>query len=139
MIELSAANLASWMAQVLVMASVGAMLPLAFRIRHPKSQLLFCHAVLAGCLVLPLAQPWRRPGALAPAAGAPEAGPASAPETSGASADSRALAPQQFPTAHASRPLASLVSARLLLWILAAGAVGRLLWLAVCGRSGGIA
>lgn len=128
--ELSAANLASWVAQMLVIASVGSMLPLAFRIRHPQSQLLYCHALLAGCLVLPLAQPWRHAAASAPAAGMPEAGPASAPETGGATAETRTVPPLRFPTARALRPLASLIGARLLPWILAAGALGRLLWLA---------
>lgn len=129
MIELSAANLASWMAQVLVIASVGSVLPLVFRIRHPKSQLLYCHALLAGCLVLPLAQPWRHPAALAPAAGMSYAGSASAPQIGGATAETRTAPPLRFPASLASRPLASLIGARLLLWILAAGAVGRLLWL----------
>ena len=52
-------NLASWFAQVFVMGSFGALLPLLFRIRHPGTQLAYNHLVLAVCLVLPLIQPWR--------------------------------------------------------------------------------
>jgi hypothetical protein len=32
-------NLQSWATQVFVIGSVGALLPLVFRIRHPRSQL----------------------------------------------------------------------------------------------------
>ena len=52
-------NLASWAAQVFVIASLGALLPQVFRIRHPRTQLAYGHLVLAVCLVLPLIQPWQ--------------------------------------------------------------------------------
>ena len=52
-------NLASWVAQVFVIASLGALLPQVFRIRHPRTQLAYGHLVLAVCLVLPLIQPWQ--------------------------------------------------------------------------------
>jgi len=52
-------NLPSWLAQVFVIASVGALLPLLFRIRHPKTQLIYAHLVLLACAVLPLVQPWQ--------------------------------------------------------------------------------
>jgi hypothetical protein len=40
-------NLASWVVQVLVIASLGALLPVLFRIRHPRTQLAYTHFILA--------------------------------------------------------------------------------------------
>ena len=54
-------NLQSWAIQVFVIASIGALLPLIFRICHPRSQLAYCHLLLAACLVLPVIQPWQHP------------------------------------------------------------------------------
>src|SRR5215472_13676367 len=52
-------NLLSWLAQVLVITTVGAVLPSIHRLRHPRIQLLYCHLVLAACILLPLVQPYR--------------------------------------------------------------------------------
>jgi hypothetical protein len=52
-------NLASWIVQVFVIASLGALLPVVFRIRHPRTQLAYTHFVLAVCVFLPLIQPWK--------------------------------------------------------------------------------
>jgi BlaR1 peptidase M56 len=52
-------NLLSWMVQTVVIAGAAALLPIVFRVRHPRTQLFYCHAVLALCLLLPLIQPWR--------------------------------------------------------------------------------
>src|SRR5262245_35802610 len=57
----SVENLLSWAAQVVLVASLAAILPIAFRIRHPQWHLAYCQLVLALCLVLPLVQPWRHP------------------------------------------------------------------------------
>ena len=57
--EMLYSNLASWAAQVFVIASLGALLPQVFRIRHPRTQLAYGHLVLAVCLALPLIQPWQ--------------------------------------------------------------------------------
>jgi beta-lactamase regulating signal transducer with metallopeptidase domain len=57
--EFVLANLSSWFLQVLLVATAGAVLPLLFRIRHPRSQLAYIHAVLGLCLVLPLIQTWQ--------------------------------------------------------------------------------
>src|SRR5262245_7363601 len=57
--DLSSGNLLSWAAQVFVMGSLGALLPYLFRIRHPRTLLVYCQSVLVLCLVLPFAQPWR--------------------------------------------------------------------------------
>src|SRR4030095_8398881 len=40
------------------MGSLAALLPLALRLRHPKTQLAYNHLVLVVCVVLPLIQPW---------------------------------------------------------------------------------
>ena len=52
-------NLTPWLVQVLIVASVGALLPLLFRIRHPRSQLAYYHVVLGLCLILPVIQTWQ--------------------------------------------------------------------------------
>ncbi len=52
-------NLLAWMIQTTVLATLAAILPVAFRLRHPRAQLLYCHAALAACLLLPVLQPWR--------------------------------------------------------------------------------
>src|SRR4029450_9890734 len=54
-------NLVPWAVQVLVIGSIGALLPLGLRIRHPRSQLVYCHVLLVGCVVLPVIQPWQHP------------------------------------------------------------------------------
>src|SRR5215471_11363377 len=54
-------NAVPWLLQVLVIGSLGAVLPLMFRIRHPRSQLIYSHLLLAACFVLPMTQPWRHP------------------------------------------------------------------------------
>jgi hypothetical protein len=50
-------NLHSWAMQVSVIASIGAVLPLVLHMRHPQSQLAYCHPLLTACLVLPVVQP----------------------------------------------------------------------------------
>src|SRR5260370_31422037 len=59
--EAYAGNLLSWMEQVLIIASLGSLLLIVFRIRHPRTQLAYCHILLAVCLALPFIQPWRHP------------------------------------------------------------------------------
>jgi hypothetical protein len=55
-------NLLAWMVQTVLFASVAALLPILFRVRHPKTQLYYCHAALIFCLILPAIQPWRISG-----------------------------------------------------------------------------
>ena len=55
-------NLLAWMVQTVVFAAVAARLPNLFRVRHPKTQLYYCHAALAFCLILPAIEPWRVSG-----------------------------------------------------------------------------
>jgi hypothetical protein len=57
--ELSVENLLAWALQVLVIGSIGALLPAIFRIRHPRSQLIYCYLVLALYAVLPVVEPWQ--------------------------------------------------------------------------------
>jgi beta-lactamase regulating signal transducer with metallopeptidase domain len=59
--EATLANLIAWTEQVFVIAALGWLLPIVFRVRHPRTQLIYGHVVLALCLILPLVEPWRHP------------------------------------------------------------------------------
>ena len=133
-------NLLSWTEQVLIFASVGSALPILFRVRHPRTQLAYCHALLAICLLLPLIQPWQHPvlavvsrslnstdseaGGQAPAPPAPPQVNAGTPANpaprdragAGTAAATSAIAP-------------GIPASRLIFWVLVAGAVGKLCWL----------
>ena len=52
-------NLTLWALQAVLVASVGAILPLVLRIRHPRSLLAYYRAVLLLCFALPMIQPWQ--------------------------------------------------------------------------------
>src|SRR5262245_1906814 len=54
-------NLLSWMAQSALLATVGAILPMVFRIHHPRAQIAYSHLLLIACLVIPWVEPWRHP------------------------------------------------------------------------------
>src|SRR5215471_13959777 len=54
-------NLWAWMLQILLFGSVAAVLPLLLRLRHPRTQLAYCHLALLTCLALPWLQNWRHP------------------------------------------------------------------------------
>jgi beta-lactamase regulating signal transducer with metallopeptidase domain len=54
-------NLISWWMQVTFVAALGVVLPMLFRIRHPKTQAAFYHLILVVCLVLPCIEPWHHP------------------------------------------------------------------------------
>lgn len=107
-------NLLPWVLQVLVVGSVGAALPRLFRIRHPRSQLIYFHMLLVVCLMLPLIQPWHHPLITAPALehAADSAGIVSGP------ASNVGTSPQFSPRSWNE----------ILFWILAAGIAGRLCW-----------
>jgi TonB family protein len=107
-------NLVPWMLQVLVIGTAGAVLPMLFRILHPRSQVIYCHALLAACLVLPMIQPWHHPVITTPGV------QKTVESVSGAAyAPSPViLSPQPAP-----RPWS-----RILLFVLAAGITGRLCW-----------
>jgi len=61
--EFSAGNFVAWMEQAFLLASIGALLPLIFRIREPRGKLIYCHALLAVILALPWIQPARHASA----------------------------------------------------------------------------
>jgi TonB family protein len=106
-------NLPSWLAQLLVIASLGALLPLVFRIRHPRSHLFYCHLVLALCVLLPLLQPWQH---------------ATVVVHNSTTAATRANDPLSL--AGNSLPITSAILwNRVLLWMLLSGMAARLIWL----------
>jgi len=62
--QLLFSNLTPWLIQSVLVAMAGALLPLLFRVRHPRSQLTYYHAILVLCFVLPLIQSWQEPIAI---------------------------------------------------------------------------
>src|SRR5216117_3224778 len=49
---ISLQNFFSWAAQVSILALLGAVLPVVFRIDHPRSHLAYCYALLVTCIVI---------------------------------------------------------------------------------------
>jgi hypothetical protein len=128
-------NLLPWTEQVIVVALVGALLPVVFQVRHPRTQLAYCHAVLVACLLLPFLQPWRHPVVVIPESSLAPDHPAIAATSA---ADQIPLPSTVLPDAHPpaipSTPPAEpfwrkLPAERLWLGILAAGILARLSWL----------
>src|SRR4051794_39904996 len=54
-------NFQPWVIQVLLIGSIGALLPPFFRMRHPRSQLTYCHVLLVLSIILPMVEPWKHP------------------------------------------------------------------------------
>jgi TonB family protein len=52
-------NFIAYCLQVGLLVGAAGWLPSALRMRSPKARLLFWHALLAACLMIPLVQPWR--------------------------------------------------------------------------------
>ncbi len=52
-------NFIAYCLQVGLLTGAAGWLPAALRMRSPKARLLFWHALLAACLLIPLVQPWR--------------------------------------------------------------------------------
>jgi len=52
-------NLVSWSAQVMVLIAAGSLAMWAFRLRAPRVRLAYSQALLAICLLLPIAEPWQ--------------------------------------------------------------------------------
>jgi len=52
-------NFLAYCLQVGLLTGLVGWLPAALRMRSPKARLLFWHALLAACLLIPLVQPWR--------------------------------------------------------------------------------
>ena len=57
MAALSLENLLHWTVQVMVIGALGLALPLILRLRHPRTQLPYCHFLLAGARRFPLSNP----------------------------------------------------------------------------------
>jgi TonB family protein len=111
MTGLSLENLLAWMLQVLVFASSAAALPLVFRIRHPRTQLAYCHLALMVCLLLPWLQHWRHPVIVTGQESPPQFRPVSIPQ----------------PGPHPSNP--PIPWNRIAIGVLAVGAGARLCWM----------
>jgi len=129
-------NLSPWTEQVIVIALVAALLPMLIRLRHPHTQLAYCHLMLAACLLLPLLQPWRHGIVVISESTVASDEPANQPKVPATAQPASDLG--SVPTALSSR--LSSASAPVSFWrkipterwwlgILAAGAFARLCWL----------
>src|SRR5262249_8008750 len=120
----------------IVIALVAALLPTLLRLRHPHTQLAYCHLMLAACLLLPFLQPWRHGIVVISENTVAADEPANQPKfpaTAPPASDARSV-PTTFssrpPSASASIPFwRKIPTERLWLGILAAGAFARLCWL----------
>jgi beta-lactamase regulating signal transducer with metallopeptidase domain len=125
-------NLRPWTEQVIVVALVAALLPALIRLRHPRTQLVYCQLMLIACLLLPFLQPWRHAVVvISEDSSAAEQAPiaATAPAISDQSPVA-AVSASTLPAATAPRPFWRKIPAeRFWFVILAAGAFGRLCWL----------
>ena len=129
-------NAVAWFVQICAVSLLGTLLPLAFRIRHPRTQLAFGYGVLIVCLLLPVLQPRRiaAPGTeavTAPATGRPsttrltdvsdEPNPTVVAAPAGDATDSMAATAAALPGVPSSQPGFSRVRlSHLALWILGA-------------------
>ncbi len=131
-------NLLAWMAQTILLASTGAVLPVLFRLRHPRTQVVYCHLVLGACLLLPWLEPRQHPHVPAPP-------PSPAKTTRSDQPTAPAAIPGPTPRnpiseSARSAPTASIPAPRpsvwkeerlrlVFLWVLAGGVLARLAWL----------
>ncbi|HLK68829.1 MAG TPA: M56 family metallopeptidase [Bryobacteraceae bacterium] len=125
-------NLLSWIVQTVALASVAALLPMLFRVRHPRTQLAWCHLMLAVCVVLPFVEPWRHPVIVIerhPEAAGDSDVPAAPPRSSLGGLRSASGSPSPAAPTPVDRQSASIFRNTTLWWILLAGAVARLGWL----------
>jgi TonB family protein len=103
-------NLVSYSLQIGMLVGLAAFVPALLRLRQPGARLLYWHILLAACLLLPLAQPWK-------------------PAIIAGTVEITTVITAVRPAAHAShfsRPRGEIV-----LMVLAAGVLVRLFWLAV--------
>ncbi|MBZ5575884.1 MAG: M56 family metallopeptidase [Acidobacteriia bacterium] len=139
MLDAALSNLVPWLQQTILLTAAAALLPALFRLRHPRTQLAYCHVVLVLALLLPVLEPWSHPVVFLPqpASASPDtrSGLPVAPPTP------QARPPIDAPESRASAvappaPFATRISTwtqthirSLLLAILGAGAALRFLWL----------
>jgi beta-lactamase regulating signal transducer with metallopeptidase domain len=124
-------NLLAWMEQAFLLASAGSLLPMVFRIRHARTKLAYCHALLTICLLLPLLQTWKHPVIVRDTAAETDAdltieAPASAISTPAVTAAPTPVG-SVAPPRNARWP--RIPDGRLILWLLAAGAAVKFCWL----------
>ena len=136
-------NLLPWFVQICSLSLIGTLLPMALRIRHPRTQLAYGYALLLVCLLLPVLQPWRAPSSITSAPPSAHTAAASINVDSSASASSTSIGPRQgtiedvasrsIPQEPSQTPdwLAGLSISRILLWVLVGGALVRLGALAI--------
>jgi beta-lactamase regulating signal transducer with metallopeptidase domain len=137
-------NLLPWVIQISLVSLLGTALPLIFGIRHPRTQLVYGYLVLALCLVLPFLQPRvDKPRPVSVYSGHSASGARVEPAPPSVAGE-RASASEEVPASSADAISPSAVSSlndlrppfpwrEVLLWILAAGAVVRLVRLAMGG------
>lgn len=127
-------NLLPWIEQITVIALVAALLPALFQVRHPRTQLAYCHLMLLVCLLLPFIEPWRHPVVLISESSTPDdtmvattlpGAQPPAPATNVGVSRSVPLPPAPAPQLF----WRTVPRDSLLLGILAAGVLGRLSWL----------
>ena len=106
------ANVFGWLAQVLILGTVGALLPLLFRLRHARSLVVYSHMILVICLAFPFVQPRH-----------------AAVVSVQPMADPQAPATAVVPVAEQTPPPGSFPWAAATFWVLAAGFLVRLTWL----------
>jgi len=132
-------NLLAWMAQSTLLAAAGSALPVLLRLHHPRTQLVYCHLLLCACLLLPAFEPWAHPRVILPAAAAQESPAEGETSTAAPAARSTSAQPRHTALPAVSAPLRSTAPAafwavwaggRALPWILGAGVLARLGWLA---------
>jgi len=104
-------NLGAYSLQIGLLVAVAAIVPALVRMRAPGARLVYWHILLAACIALPLVRPWRQEVVAAPTAAPVE------------DAD-KAQAPPAAPI-HRGFPWRDAALA-----LLAAGAAGRIAWLA---------
>jgi len=102
-------NILAYSLQVGLLVGLLAFVPALVRLRAPRARLLYWHLLLAACLLLPLVRPWR-------------------PQVVAGNVEVSTVITRTAPAAPAHRPIPW---SGVALAVLAAGALGRLVWLGV--------
>jgi beta-lactamase regulating signal transducer with metallopeptidase domain len=124
---LESANLLAWMEQALILALAGSLSLRVLRVRHPRTQLAFCHALLAMCLLLPFLQPWRHP--VIDVSGTEEDPVTAAPSPAPSAEIRKSAIPAPAPPIPQSPVKTQIPWTRVVLWTLIAGVAAKLCWL----------
>lgn len=127
-------NLRPWAEQVIVIALAGAILPAIIRLQHPRTKLVYCHLMLAACLLLPVLQPWRHEVVVVSESSAESVdAPVAVAASPATGTPAQSAAPSSAPVpAVPTMPLPfwqRIPAEHIWLSILAVGALARLVWL----------